>query len=449
MQQIYKGIAFIRFFITILLIIVLLLAVSALFAQEANSTISSKIKGLRENGIYSTKDRNVGYDIKLNNTITDNQKGTIVLSIKNLFGQAIYTEEIPLFIAPKGVFYKDLKIDASKFIPGFYYTQMVIKTNHFNQNFNYVIAVEPEKISSTSSTPFDFNTFWNEAKNDLANINPLYKITRRGDVSTSTNDVFLIEYISLGNVPIRGWLSIPKGRRKYPVIYKLANYATDNFIDNQSNMATLSIDVRGIGISADMGKIVYDNYITAGLTNRNKYIYRAVYMDCLRGLDFLYKNASLMIDTSKIIVKGEGQGAAIAAIIASFDNRVKGIIMEKPTLVDMRTVFTVAEQRNQKMWPVNAVKSFLSDKKISTDDFFKTWDYFDPLSFATQIKCPVLVGLSLKHSTSLPQPTYNFYNQLINKKRELYCVADNENGMNDAYYRFENYWIKEILRLPN
>ncbi|MFY7899115.1 MAG: acetylxylan esterase [Chitinophagaceae bacterium] len=449
MQQnpLHKGISILRTIIMALLILLLVLAVTAVFSQE-NSSIITKLKYYKEDGIYGPKDSRVGYFIQLRNTVNDNQKGTIAFDVKNEMGQSIHHEDVSLFIKPRGAFGKELNVDVAKLQAGFYQATITINTNYHTESSNYVFGIEPEKIKPHAISPPDFIGFWENAKNELANINPQYRITRRGDVSTLSHDVFLVEFQSIQNHTIRGWLSVPKGNRKYPVLYRLPDYMANAYIETINHTACFSIDIRNTGNSSDNGKIGFDNYLITGLNNQNEYIYRGAIMDCLRGVDFIYNHSSLKLDTSKIIIRGVGQGASLAAATAALNNKVKGIVMERPTLVDLRTRFALGEIQNEIPWPIVAIKNYCNATKMGLDNFFKVWDYFDALSFATLVKCPVLMGAALKGKTSPPQCTYHFYNQLLVSQREMYSSADTDNNMNKGYAIFENNWIREVLRIP-
>ncbi|MBC7652401.1 MAG: acetylxylan esterase [Deinococcales bacterium] len=445
LQPLHKGTSYICYLLSGLL----LLATNHTYAQEI-PTLNVNIKSFRANGIYGINDNRKGYYIKLRNTLSDNQRGTIYLDIKNSYGQSVYHEDIGVFTTPYSGFTKELTLDNSKFAPGFYYVSMAISTNHFNQTFTNVFAVEPEKLPTTPYRPNDFTYFWEDAKRELVNINPQYQVTRRGDMSTIAMDVFMVEFQSIGNAKIRGWLSVPKGRGKFAVIYKLPGYVTPAKPETKGSLAVFSVDARGIAGSTDAQQLTYDNYLVTGLYNKQNYIYKAVFMDCLRGLDFIFTQTDLKIDINKVIVKGEGQGAALAAVVAALDSRkVKGLIMERPVLLDLRTVFAFGETKPVIPWPVNAFKNYLRNSKTPIDNFFRTWDYFDALNFASLVKCPVLMGTALKSVSSPPQSVYNFYNQILGFKREMYVSANTENNMEAAYYVLENNWIRETLRIPN
>ena len=448
--MLHKSNSCIRYLFIGLHTIFLLFSSTISFSQE-KPTLDISIKPISNNGIYSTNDRRrIGYLIKLRNTINDDQRGSIYLDIKNSFSQSVYSETIDLFTPSNGSFFKELLLDNSKFPTGFYYVSLKFKTNHINQTNNYVFGVEPEKIPATSYRPNDFVTFWEDAKRELVNINPAYQVSRRGDMSTTNTDVFMVEFQSMHNTKIRGWLSVPKGRGKYAVLYKLPAYANPIKPEIRNDIAIFTIDARGIGNSADEQKLNYDNYLTTGISDKLQYIYRDVFMDCLRGLDFLFTHDDLKLDINKIIVKGEGQGAALAAIIVGLDGRkVKGLIMERTLLLDMRTVFAIGETKPVPPWPVLPLKSYFNSSKTSIDNYFRTWDYFDAINFAAKIKCPVLIGVSLKNTLSLPQCSYNFYNQVLTQRREVYVCPDNQDNMDASYYVFENNWTREVLRLSN
>ena len=82
LQLLYKGTPIICYILSGLL----LLATSNSFSQETPS-FQVNIKSFRANGIYGIGDTRLGYYIKLRNTLSDDQRGTIYLDIKNNYGQ--------------------------------------------------------------------------------------------------------------------------------------------------------------------------------------------------------------------------------------------------------------------------------------------------------------------------------------------------------------------------
>jgi len=419
-------------------------------AQNSNSNIEYKIKPYRRNGVYNANDGHIGFFIRLKNKVNDSQRGTILVEVKNSFGQSIHNENISLYMNAYGSFYKELDFDKSKLQPGFYNANLIISTNRSADTITNVFGVEPEKIFPTVNRPYDFTNFWDDAKRELAAVNPAFRIVRRGDMATNNADVYLIEFQSIGNITIRGWLSVPKGRGKYPIIYQVSGYMANLYPDTRSDVAVFSLNLRGNGNSDNTQKLDYNSYLLHELNNKTKYIYRAAYMDALRGLEFLHRSGNdLKLDVGKIILSGEGQGGCVAAAIAGMDNKIKGLIVERPLFMDMRSQFNIGEGQPYTPWPVYAFKDFIYNRKMNRDAFFSTWDYFDPQSFAVDIHCSTLVAVALKSTYSPVQCAYNFYNQINAPKREMYINAESDNSMEQGYYMFQNQWLKEVFRLKN
>ncbi|MFK9866874.1 acetylxylan esterase, partial [Escherichia coli] len=64
----------------------------------------------------------------------------------------------------------------------------------------------------------DFDDFWKNAKRELDQIDPQFKVTLDEGLSTYYHMVYRVDWVSLGNIYCYGWLSIPKPKGKYPVL---------------------------------------------------------------------------------------------------------------------------------------------------------------------------------------------------------------------------------------
>jgi len=319
-------------------------------------------------------------------------------------------------------FSTDLKLENNLTVAGFYQLMLAINAGRYNDTLFYGYGVDPEKIYSNVSRPSDFDQFWEDAKRDLINIDPKFRVTRRGDQSTRDVDVFLVEFQSLDYQTIRGWLSVPKEKGKFKVMYELPGYLQDMRPDSlRKDMAVFRINVRGHGNSKDNTNADFNTYNIINLNDKNKYIYRGAYMDALRGLEFIYRHEHLKLDIKKVIVKGEGQGATLAAVVASLDNRPQGCVLERPVYVDMRTLFFMAETQKVKPWPVLNFQAYINNprNRLNKENLFRNWDYFDPVNFAPNIRCKVLFGHNMKNTVCPPQAAIALYNQVRSDNREI------------------------------
>ncbi len=408
--------------------------------------IAYDIRPFKKESIFRNDDK-VGYDVRLKNNTKEKIRGSIKVKVKNYKGEETFNQEMGFTMDAKRGFATDLKLENDKTVAGFYFMQIVVSANNYIDTLNFGYGIDPEKIYSNVSRPADFDQFWDDARKELINIDPKFRVTRRGDQSTREVDVFLVEFQSLEYQTIRGWLSVPKRKGKFNVLYELPGYLQDMRPDSlRTDMAVLRINVRGHGNSKDNTNADYNTYNIINLNDKNKYIYRAAYMDALRGLDFIYRHDYLKLDIKKVIVKGEGQGAVLATIVASMDARPQGCIVERPVYVDMRTLFMMAESQKTSPWPVSNFQAYINNprNRLNKEALFRNWDFFDPVNFASGIRCRVLFGHNQKNTACPPQAAIALYNQLRIDNRELYMSGDDK-GMDYVYYGFENFWIKRVL----
>ena len=418
-------------------------------ASKDNKPIEYDIRPNKKDGIFRNNDR-IGYDVRVINKSFNKQRGTLYVEVFDYKGNSLYNQTIGLSIETRRIFATDLKLDYGKLEPGFYTVKFIVNTNSARDTLIHVFGLDPEKIYTNVSKPEDFDQFWNEARKDLYKIEPKFRAINRGDLSTVFANVYAVEMQSMGNQTIRGWLSVPKGKGKYPVIYELPDYFSSFRPDSlRSDIAVFRLDVRGHGSSRDK---IYDDYgtlNTLNLNDKSQYIYRDIYMDALRGLDFIYKySPNLGFDPTKVVIAGKGQGAAIAAAVASMDNyRLKGCIIEGPSYTDMRGLFETNENKADKKWPVDVFSNYINTSGISKEDFFYMWQYFDPAVFAPNIKCRVLYATGLRNDVSPPQQAFAVYNQLTNTIKDIYIDPLAARELGYVYYAYQSLWLKRALNL--
>jgi len=97
--------------------------------------------------------------------------------------------------------------------------------------------------------PEDFDEFWKTALDELAQVNPAYRIEEAEEKSNSDYKVFRVEMNSLENVRIFGWLTIPrtiiKGK-KFPAVVLFPGYQVMMRPLFFNDFIGLSLNVRGM-----------------------------------------------------------------------------------------------------------------------------------------------------------------------------------------------------------
>lgn len=418
------------------------------FAKDKTSIIPT-IESFDKDGIFDSKSNNIGYKLKLQNKIKEEQVGEIIMQISNNTGVALYKEILPFRIKKRGNFEKRYVFAAGQLQPGFYVSSMSIATNKYADTISYNFGYEPSKIVSKIAAPADFVSFWDNAKRELAGTKADFTITPRPDLSTKKNDAFEVEYKSIDKGIIYGWLTTPKNKRNNPVLYKISDYQGELKPEFRNDLAVLTINSRGTGSSNQNYNFAYDQLGVYNINDKNRYVLKGIYMDALRGLDLIFQFAtSMKFDTKKVIAVGSGLGASSAAVLGALDSRLRGVILESPSFIGMRDMINFGEGMTTYSFPASMYKNYYSNQKVSKESVIKTLEYFDPIYFAPYISCPILTGFSLHNTNTPAQCVYNFISQLRVAKKDKYECKDCGNSLDRGFYGFKETWIKERFGQP-
>lgn len=413
------------------------------------TAIKSIVDGFSTNGVYTNKDKRIGFVLRLQNTLKEQQAGNINFQLINNQGKVLYKEIVPFTLNKKGSFSKTYDFAGGQFTPGYYLANMQVISNLYEDVATYNFGFEPTKIATTSKIPMDFVSFWENAKRELNNVSPNYYHQARPDLGNKHCDVYEVQFNSVDKGIIRGWLSVPKSGSKNGVLYKLGDYLNNQTPELRRELAVFSLNVRGAGESNTNYNLPYDQYGTFNLQDRNKYILKGVYLDALRGLEYLASNVGgFNIDGKKIAVIGTGLGAAAASAIAVLDPRIKGVVLESPSFVSFKDMLNFGEATTPVQWPATLFKNFYTSRRSGVDKnaMLRTLDYFDPINFAPFISSPVLVGFNQNSNISPAQCVYNFISQLRVSKKDIHTSNEGMTSLEKGFYGLKETWLKEILR---
>ncbi|HEY8928859.1 MAG TPA: acetylxylan esterase [Mucilaginibacter sp.] len=431
------------------LVLTAALKVKAQDEQQTAETGDIILKAIPQNkdAIFNDGD-DVKYKLQIRNNTNQPQNGKISYLVTTDEGKHVALSSVNLNLKGKGD--KEMLIKVPAKSTGFYRINFMVNTSDYDDTVRRVFGINPEKIRSQLHKPKDFDEFWKKSREQLAQVVPNYKVLERRDLSTDEKRVYQVEMHSYDNLVIRGWLVVPRDGSKFPVHYRVPGYVVSlkPNMDNDDFIA-FDLNVRGNGNSQDVINIGTDNYSVINIENKEKYIYRGVYMDCLRGLDFLYSHSRLGIDTSKIFVEGGSQGGSLALITAALDKRVKLLTMQVPLYADIHDNYAISESYEQQVFPFKVFRKYQSQHAgFSWDKFYETFDYYDPQNFAPMVKCPVLMGIGLLDQFCPPRCSMALYNHIASNNKEFVCVPNSTHEVNFNYFMFQNLWLREKFRIP-
>ncbi len=340
--------------------------------------------------------------------------GILSWTVVSDFGEEVLNGENGMILAGKSKTPVNIAVPGIK--PGFYKVIMTFKSKLAFKESTFWFGFEPEKIISPPDPQPDFEIFWMNAKQELAVVDPRYKLTRIDSLCSPKRNVYLVEMHSLGDVRIRGWFSVPAAPGKYPAIMQVPGYSSQmlpEYVDYGDDIVGFGLNIRGHGNSQDDVNPGFPGFLFSGIENKETYIYRGAYMDCVRGIDFLFSRPE--VDTLRVAVEGGSQGGALTFATAALDNRrIMACVPQIPFLSDFPDYFRIAA------WPANEFLEFIeTEKKMPREKVYEVLSYFDIKNLAGRINAPLLMGVGLIDDVCPPHINFAAYNQVKSEKRYI------------------------------
>ncbi|MCI1780136.1 MAG: acetylxylan esterase, partial [Bacteroidales bacterium] len=215
-------------------------------------------------------------------------------------------------------------------------------------------AVRPAEIRSEYAAPEDFNLYWQKALTELKGVEPCFRLKKVDSLCSPWRNGYIVSMQSLGGITIRGYYFVPKTPGKHPAVIQLPGYGygfenIKRSVDSRTDAAELDLCVRGHGISKDVFN-PWDKMTlwAVGICDRKKYVYRSVYMDCARAVDFLLAQPD--IDNKRIGVVGGSQGGGLALATAGLRNKnIAACVIFDPFLCDIREQAEIRTMINKEL----------------------------------------------------------------------------------------------------
>ena len=149
------------------------------------------------------------------------------------------------------------------------------------------------------------------------------------------------------------------------------------------------------------------------MTDRNTYSYRGFYVDAWRGVDYLLSRDE--VDSSRLGVVGSSQGGGLTITTAAMRPEIKAASAGAPYLCGY---LDAAELTHT--YPYQEITDYLRLHPESASDVEETLAYFDGISFADSIKCPIIMNIGLQDNVVPPETGYDLFNRTGSEDKRLY-----------------------------
>lgn len=372
---------------------------------------------------------------------TAEQKGKITLSIVNDFHQSFVQKDYP---AEKGT--GRIQCDFGDVItePGFYECTVIMNDGGYSSDVAW-FALSPEKIVCENHTVPRFKAYWDETLAELAHVQPEFKLIKADSLCSESRDGYIAEMKSFGGLTIRGYYFVPKTAGKHAAILHVPGYGQGYqdrrvFLENRDDVIELALCVRGHGISADVFNPGFGVPGIWGykLCSETEIAYRAIYMDCVRAVEFLLSRPE--VDGSRIGVMGGSQGGGLTLATAGLcSDHIKACSFFDPGPCDPRDHLKTRELCKREF--INFLDYY--DNVCTLEDALNVWDLIDTKGFAEQIKCPTFFVTSLFDDDIPPHLGFAAYNQISAPKH--YQIYPELGHMNDKAFAVQMQFLKDQL----
>ena len=315
----------------------------------------------------------------------------------------------------------------------------------------------PEQLRPYTQLPSDFEAFWRQVLDDQQKASTLKPVvTPAPEFSNERVDCYLVKLNGgFEGAPhcIYGYLSIPKGEGKFPVLVsppgagvKHMDPLKTQFYATEGGIIRLELEIHGINpslsiadykdISRSFGDHHANGYLANGIQSRDTYYMKKVYACLLRAVDYL--TTLPQWDGRNILVQGNSQGAALSIVLAGLDPRITAIAIAHPALSDMAGY---AEKGRTGGYP-HFGRHY---KEVTLDPAtIKNLAYFDVVNFARFVKCPVYMTWGYNDNTCPPTTSWIVWNTLTCEK-ESYITPINEHWIStETRYRQMRFLQKHL-----
>jgi len=346
-----------------------------------------------------------------------------------------------------------VRVSGTLKVPGFMLCEAKAHVDGKNATTYFGAAYSPEQIKPGSKRPVDFDQFWDAAVRKLdAQVPADPKIERFPQYCTDKYESFKVSFATFGNKRVYGFLCVPKGKGKFPVLVNVPGagpgYANPQTTWAEQGFISFVMNVHPFEPAANKKeqKKLYEEqdvrlreiygvrYCQSGARSREEYFFYPIILGINRAVNWLSERGD--IDKSRFLYMGSSQGGGFGLYLCGLNrNFTKGVI-HVPALTDLMGY----KEERWSGWP-KLIESVPSEDKKSAE---KLAPYFDGAHFAYRIKCPVRLSVGFIDRTCPPAAVYAGYNSLTVKDRDIMNVVN----MPHAVYpelrkKLDEAWLKQ------
>ncbi|MGO4804630.1 acetylxylan esterase [Arthrobacter sp. 2MCAF15] len=318
--------------------------------------------------------------------------------------------------------------------------------------------------TSAAVEPEDFDEFWDRTLAEARDF-PLDDVYAPVENHLSVIDSFDVSFAGFGGARIKGWLHLPANRitgHPLPVVVQFAGYSGGRGLVQQdtrwaqAGYAHFIMDTRGQGYGGSLGEtadphpsagdVAYAGLMTRGISAREDYYYRRVFVDAFRAIEAAQAHPE--VDATKVILSGVSQGGGLAIAAAGLAAaRLDGILCtlaDVPFLQDFARAIDITPRG-----PYPEIAAFLGRHRDRYEPALAVLNYFDGVHLGRRATAPALFSVAQMDDVCPPSTVFAAFNAygtgagaaapqaVPAKAMEVYRFNNHEGGQ-------EHHWVKQL-----
>lgn len=299
--------------------------------------------------------------------------------------------------------------------------------------------------------PLDFRDFWDRQLSLESTIPIDFERTPDSAMDTDTHTVEWIRFLSFNGEHIFGWLATPRSAlgHVHRGLVWLPGYSYGNPKPGPDTLYPDTVTL-GLNVHGNTPDYPYEHprrlggeYITEGITSPETYIYRRIVLHCIHAVTVLKQLPEVQSD--RIVVGGMSQGGGLALIVAALRLDVAACLADMPWLCNLTLALSLIDPDR---YPIGrpGPDSRARIRELAQLDpkegpaIYRTFSYFDPLSHADQMVCPVDMSAGGKDPSCRAPTIYSVYNRLPVEKNMLY-LGDTGHQIVPEMHTSHSRWV--------
>ena len=121
------------------------------------------------------------------------------------------------------------------------------------------------------------------------------------------------------------------------------------------------------------------------------------------------------VDSERIGVAGSSQGGGLAITTSAVRKEIKAASAGAPYLCGFMDAIGLTDT-----YPYQEINDYLRTYPDRLEEVESTLAYFDGISFADQIDCPIIVNLGLQDNVCPPETGYALFETIGSKDKKLF-----------------------------